>query len=52
MVHYIIIELIVSLYIGGLGFMLYMPVGLLAFSLLKMLFHNQPELTVSLKSAT
>ncbi|MGP9767978.1 hypothetical protein ACT3UM_19865 [Halomonas sp. AOP13-D3-9] len=52
MVPYIIVGLIVSLSFGGLGFMLYMPVGLLAFSLLKMLFDNQPDLTINLKSAT
>lgn len=52
MVPYIIIGLLVSLSSGGLGFILYMPVGLLAFSLLKTLFDNQPDLTISLKSDT
>jgi len=52
MVPYIIVGLLVSLSFGGLGFMLYMPVGLLAFSLLKMLFDTQPDLTISLKSDT
>lgn len=52
MVPCIIIGIVVFFCFGGLGFMLYVPVGLLAFSLLKMLFDNQPDLTVSLKSAT
>ncbi|TVU91574.1 hypothetical protein [Vreelandella titanicae] len=52
MVPYIIVGLLVSLSSGGLGFMLYIPVGLLAFSLLKMLFDNQPDLTINLKSDT
>ncbi|AQU83630.1 MULTISPECIES: hypothetical protein [unclassified Halomonas] len=52
MVPYAIGGLIVSLYFGGLGFLLYMPVGLGIFSLLKMLFDNQPDLTISLNPAT
>lgn len=52
MVPYAIGGLIVSLYFGGLGFMLYMPVGLVIFSLLKMLFDNQPDLTIGLNQAS
>lgn len=52
MVPYIIVGFLVSLSSGGIGFMLYMPVGLLAFSLLKMLFDNQPDLTINLKPDT
>lgn len=51
MVPYAIGGLIVSLYFGGLGFMLYMPVGVVIFALLKMLFDNQPDLTISLNKA-
>ncbi|MDQ7734689.1 hypothetical protein QT231_18420 [Halomonas sp. SpR1] len=48
MLLYTIGGLIVSLYFGGLGFILYMPVGLGIFGLLKALVDNQTDLTISL----
>ncbi|MBD3895340.1 hypothetical protein IEI94_05700 [Halomonas sp. ML-15] len=46
MLPYMIGGLAVSLYFGGLGFMLYMPVGIAGFALLKVLFDNQSDMTV------
>ncbi|MCC5904246.1 MAG: hypothetical protein JJT87_20235 [Halomonas sp.] len=51
MFFYTVGGLIVSLYFGGLGFILYMPLGLGAFGLMKALVDNQPDLTISLKQA-
>ncbi|WP_447044375.1 hypothetical protein [Vreelandella sp. H-I2] len=48
MLLYTIGGLIVSLYFGGLGFILYMPVGLGIFGLLKAFVDNQADLTISL----
>jgi hypothetical protein len=48
MLLYTIGGLIASLYFGGLGFILYMPVGLGVFGLLKAFVDNQVDLTISL----
>ena len=52
MLLYTIGGLIVSLYFGGLGFILYMPIGIGIFALLKVLVDNQRDLTISLTQAT
>ncbi|MBF8224438.1 hypothetical protein [Halomonas sp. 328] len=51
MLPYGIGGLIVALFFGGLGFMLYLPVGLVIFSLLKLLFDNRSDLSVRLDQA-
>ncbi|MFJ5535731.1 hypothetical protein [Vreelandella titanicae] len=51
MLLYTLGGLIVSLYFGGLGFILYMPVGLGIFGLLKALVDNQADLTIGLNKA-
>jgi len=51
MLLYTLGGLIVSLYFGGLGFILYMPVGLGVFGLLKALVDNQTDLTIGLNKA-
>lgn len=51
MLPYVIGGLIVSLFFGGLGFMLYLPVGLVIFALLKLVFDNQSDLSIRLDRA-
>ncbi|MCE8036114.1 MAG: hypothetical protein ACXIU5_16885 [Halomonadaceae bacterium] len=44
--------LVVSLLFGGLGFVLYMPVGLVAFTALKMSFDSRSDLSIRLEVMT
>ncbi|MGR2738704.1 hypothetical protein ACUY1T_09665 [Billgrantia sp. Q4P2] len=48
MLIYALGGLIVSLFFGGLGFLLYMPMGLVVFSCLKMLFDSKTDLSIRL----
>lgn len=51
MLPYGIGGLIITLFFGGLGFMLYLPVGLVIFSLLKLVFDNSSDLSIRLDQA-